>query len=97
MKENKELEVFYWQDRDDVEVDFIIKEQIRVSQTIQVTTDISSFEVRDRKIRGLIRGLEKFGLDNGIIITEDYESTEEIKGKSINYIPLWKWLLKIET
>ena len=45
----------------------------------------------------LTQETEKFGLDNGIIVTEDYESTEEIKGKNINYIPLWKWLLKIET
>jgi len=49
--------------------------------------------VKDRELKGLLIGLEEFGLEKGFIITEDYESEEKIKGKTIFYIPLWKWLL----
>ena len=46
-----------------------------------------------RESRSLIKALNIFNLDRGLIITEEDEGEEEIKGKQIAYIPLWKWLL----
>ena len=31
--------------------------------------------------------------DNLLVITFDFESEENIKGKKIKFVPLWKWLL----
>lgn len=33
-------------------------------------------------------------IKTGIILTEDYEGTEEYIQKEIKYIPIWKWLLE---
>jgi len=31
--------------------------------------------------------------DNLLVITGDYEGTEQVHNKTIQFIPLWKWLL----
>jgi len=41
----------------------------------------------------LIEASEELNCDNLLIITWDNEMEENIKGKKINYVPLWKWLL----
>jgi predicted AAA+ superfamily ATPase len=38
--------------------------------------------------------LEEFKLNEGIVITEDTEAAEDIGGKKILFMPIWKWLLK---
>ena len=37
--------------------------------------------------------MKEFNLKEGLISTDDYEAEENIKGKKINYTPLWKWHL----
>jgi predicted AAA+ superfamily ATPase len=41
-----------------------------------------------------LAGMNELKLKKGLIITEDKEGKEKIKGKTIQYIPLWKWLLQ---
>ncbi|GEM_PF-1415405 len=48
---------------------------------------------KERELKGLIIAMEEFKLRGGLIITEDFEGEEKIGGKTIKYIPLWKWLL----
>lgn len=81
--------VFYY--KGDREVDFLIKKGLEVTKAIQVSWDLS--ESRDREVKGLIEAMEEFSLEEGVIITSAYEGLEEIKGKRIRYIPLWKFLL----
>jgi len=38
--------------------------------------------------------METFKLDEGIILTEDFEEIEKHNGKKIKYLSLWNWLLK---
>lgn len=78
--------VFYYKG-----VDFLIKKGLEVTKAIQVSWDLS--ESRDREVKGLIEAMEEFSLEEGVIITSAYEGLEEIKGKRIRYIPLWKFLL----
>ncbi len=35
------------------------------------------------------------GLDHGLIITKDFEKVEMVDRIKINFMPLWKWLLKL--
>jgi hypothetical protein len=37
--------------------------------------------------------MKEFKLTEGLIITNDFESEEKIKGFRIKYVPMWKWLL----
>jgi predicted AAA+ superfamily ATPase len=33
-------------------------------------------------------------IEEGLIITCDFEGQEMLEGKKITYLPLWKWLLE---
>ncbi|VVB85404.1 Uncharacterised protein [uncultured archaeon] len=60
---------------------------------IQVCHDISDMKTKEREVKGLVRAMEVFNLESGIIITEDFEREEITKNNKIIYKPLWKWLL----
>ena len=50
--------------------------------------------VGKKDIRGLLHFIGKHGLERGLVITKDNESQEKINGMTIEYIPMWKWLLE---
>ncbi|MCM8829550.1 MAG: ATP-binding protein [Candidatus Omnitrophica bacterium] len=89
---NPDLEVYYWQ-HNNKEVDFIIKEGLKVTKLIQCCWNIDEFGIRKRELKPLMAAMEKFKLNEGIVITGDYEKDEEVNSKVIRYTPLWKWLL----
>lgn len=91
---NPIIRIFYWKDRHGKEVDFVIKEGLKVKQVIQVCWDISDLDTKEREVKALIKAMKEFKLKEGFIITEDFEGEEIIKGKKIIYRPLWKWLLE---
>ncbi len=86
----KNSDIYYWKDKN--ECDFLIKTKKEL-QAIQVCYDLSKPETKEKEIRALLETLEKFKLNKGLVITEDYEAEEQIKNKKIEFIPLWKWLL----
>ena len=88
------LEIYYWKDVNHREVDFLIKENMKVKQLIQVCWEVNRPQTKNREIRSLLKAMKEFNLEEGLIITDDYEAGENIKGKRINYIPLWKWYLE---
>ena len=77
------------------EVDFVIKEGLKVKQLIQVTYVSSRNEIKKREIKALLKASEELKCKDLLMITWDYEGEEEIKGKKIKFKPLWKWLLKM--
>jgi len=97
--ENPSLEVYYYRTKNNKEVDFLIKENGRVTNLINVSY-ISSFdELEKREYISLLEGYYEVKEHNPklAIITWDYEDEKELswfgkKGK-IKFIPLWKWLL----
>ncbi len=93
-----EINVYYWKNPQQEEVDFVVKKGVSVTQLIQVCYDVSKIDTKNREIRALLKAGKELKCDNLLIITEDYEGEEEaewfgIKGK-VKYMPLWKWLLK---
>ena len=88
------LEIYYWKDVNHREVDFLLKENLKVRQLIQVCWEVNRPETKNREIRALLKAMKEFNLEEGLIITDDYKAEENIKGKKINYIPLWEWYLK---
>ena len=87
--------MYYWNDRYN-EVDFVVKEGLRVSELIQVCWNLMDKHTKKREVKGIMRGMEEFGLERGLIISENYEGIETSGDKKIIYVPLWKWLLGIE-
>jgi len=82
--------IFYFQEKK--ECDFLVKENNKIVKAIQVCYQISE-DNQEREFSGLIEALDKFNLKEGLILTYNQEDIINIKGKSINIIPLWKWLL----
>lgn len=84
----KTNKIFYWKNAS--ECDFIIKKGEKLD-AIQVCYNIN--KSKERELNGLLEAMSKFKLKEGIIITEDYEAEEKVKGKKIKFLPLWRWLL----
>ena len=83
-------ELYYYKNK--WECDFVIKRGQKITQLIQVSYQIKENE--EREIKGLLEAANAFKLKKELyIITEDKEESYNIKGKTIKYIPLWKWLL----
>jgi len=95
--ENPLMRIHYWRNRDGREVDFVLVRGNRVIKLIQVSWDPTEYETKRREIKGLIKAGKEFGLKSGIIITYDYEGKEEINDFKIEYVPIWKILMKIQS
>jgi hypothetical protein len=97
-RKKKELtQIFYYEDVMHREVDFVIKQGQRIEQLIQVCYDVSDETTKNREIRALLHASKQLKCKNLMIITDDYEATENIQWfgikREIKFIPLWKWLL----
>lgn len=88
------VNLFYFRDYQQNEVDFVIKDGLRIKQLIQVTYASGRDEIREREIKALVKASDLLKCKNLLCITWDYEDEEKIKGKKIKFLPLWKWLLK---
>ncbi|PNV78549.1 MAG: hypothetical protein C0200_00510, partial [Thermoproteota archaeon] len=70
---SRDVEIYYWKDYQQHEVDFVIKEGPEIKQLIQVTYASSRDEVERRELSSLIRASELLGCKNPLVITWDYE------------------------
>ncbi len=91
---NPLIEIYYWKDYQQNEVDFVIKERTNIKQLIQVTYADNKNEIKEREIRALIKASRELKCNNLLILTKDYEAEEIVEGKKVKFIPLWKWLLQ---
>ena len=91
------FKLYYWKNQQQEEVDFLIKEGLKVKQLIQVCFNVNNLETKNREIRALIKAGKELKCNNLLIISEDTESEEKVEWfgdkATITYIPLWKWLL----
>jgi predicted AAA+ superfamily ATPase len=87
------LEIYYWRDYQQNEVDFVLKEDTQIKQLIQVTYASSKNDIDEREIKGLMKASDVLMCKDLLIITWDYEDVLNIGNKMIKCAPLWKWLL----
>lgn len=83
-------EIFYW--KEDREVDFVVKDGNDIGQLVQVCYNFDREEVKDREIKALLKASDDLGCEDLRVVTYESEGEEEIEGKQVEYIPLWKWL-----
>lgn len=91
---NHGMELYYWKDHQQNEVDFVIKKGRKVAQLIQVCYDISDPTTKEREIKALLKASEELGCRDLLVITSEKEGEETIDGKRITYVPLWRYLLQ---
>lgn len=90
---NPFLEIYYWKSLANEEVDFIVKEDTSVKELIQVCWDVRDINTKKRETKALLKAMNEFKLQKGLIITEDFEGHEDFGGKKIQYVALRRWLL----
>jgi len=88
------LDIYYYRDYQQREVDFVLKEGLAVKQLIQVTYAADRTEVRKREVDALLKVSSEFKCKNLVMITWDYEAELNVEDKTIICIPLWKWLIR---
>ncbi|MFP3215622.1 MAG: hypothetical protein RXR32_03695 [Candidatus Micrarchaeota archaeon] len=84
----------YYRDPSGHEVDFVVKEGLEIKELVQVTRASDKTEIKRSEIESLLKASKELGCKNLTIITWDYEDKEDIEKATINYIPLWRWLLE---
>lgn len=92
MKFYKGLEIFYWKDYQQKEVDFVLKKGTKIEQLLQVVYASHKREAEDA-LDAMIKASRELKCSNLIVITWDYEAEERINGKRVKFVPLWKWVL----
>ena len=86
------LELYYWKDQQQREVDFVIKEGADVARLIQVCYDSDNSKTKERELKSLVKAAGELDCRDLLVITWDREDKEEFKGCDIRFVPLWKWL-----
>ena len=76
-----------------IEVDFYIPDDYTA---IQVCYNLDNNEgTFDREVKALLKITEVLECRHLLIITRDTEQTIEMNGKTIEVVPIWKWLLSL--
>lgn len=93
-----EYEFFYWKDsqagRDGREVDFVVKSGSHIVEIAQVCMGSLSDETKKRELRALAQAAKRIHPERVVVITEDFEGTEQYPFGTVSFVPLWKWLLE---
>lgn len=91
-----ELKIFYHKNQKLEEVDFVVQQEMKVTQLIQVCYSLTEPKVKEREIRSLLKAGVEFQCKRLIVVTNDFEKIEQHSwfGNTgeIEFIPLWKWL-----
>ena len=87
-------ELFYYKTRNGREVDFAIRHGYETSELIQVCYDLRNSDVEQREVKALVEAGEELKVSNLIVLTWDEEREVKKNGKTIQFKPLWRWLLE---
>jgi hypothetical protein len=88
----KEKDIYF--NKEGRECDFLVKENDQIREAIQVSLSLEDQDTRNREIAGLMYALEKYHLEQGLLITLNEEGIIESGKKQIRILPLWRWLLE---
>ncbi len=86
-------DVYYWKDTKG-EVDFLVKKGLHPTELYQVCWDPS--QATKREETSLKTAAQLFKLPKGVILTKDTKESISTDGVTIEYVPVWKWLLQQE-
>lgn len=79
------------------ECDFVVKQENKITQAIQVCTDLRGESTKKREYAGLTDAMETYQLDKGLILTLDQDGTDTVEQEGKTFIieikSIWKWLV----
>lgn len=86
-------DIFYYKTKDNLEVDFLVREGIKIVLLIQVCESLSDEKTRIREYKALQKAMQELHVEKGLILTQDGES-QDTKFPEIEVTPIYEWLLK---
>ena len=92
------ISLFYWKNQQNEEVDFVVKEGLKVTCLIQVCADISNPKTFKREMRSLVKASQELNCEELVLLNPQEERTESFTWQNverqIRLVPLWQWLLE---
>jgi hypothetical protein len=93
----RKKECYYWKSMEKEEVDFVIKDNRKIDQLIQVCYDVTDPDTKKREIKALLKASKDLRCSNLLVINQNYSGEEYLEWfgirRKVKFIPLWKWLL----
>lgn len=78
----KDIEIFYWKDEKGREVDFMMRQGDEIVSLINACWELNG-ENEKRETATLLSAMEKYGLNEALIVTSGYSKNIEIENKKI--------------
>jgi predicted AAA+ superfamily ATPase len=82
---------YFWRDKNKNEVDIVVPSKPPVPIEVKYQRAITSADLRP-----ILKFMERFGSPYGIVITKNIMKSENIKGKTIYFVPAWLWALSVD-
>ncbi len=83
-----ERSMFYYRSRNDKEIDFVLREGVRILRLVQVCYDMSSPKTEKREVDSIIECAEELKCNNLVIVTYQDKRTIEKDGYRIEVVPI---------
>jgi len=90
---NPLIDLYYWKNSHQKEVDFVVKEGESVSELIQVTYELTPENER-REVGNLLKACRELRCRNLTVITWDQSGEIRREGETVKITPLWRWLIE---
>lgn len=92
----REQEFYCYKTKNGKEVDFAVKDGLKLNLLIQVCYDVNNHTTRKREVNALLKAAVESRCKHLTVITWDYETKETVDDMEVHYLPLWKWLVSIK-
>ncbi|MBU3924036.1 MAG: DUF4143 domain-containing protein, partial [Nanoarchaeota archaeon] len=87
------LNVSYWKNSFNEEVDFVVTEGKKVKRLIQVCFDVGNFMTLDREVRALVKASREFNCKDLVVVSMSEEGDRVVSGVKVKFVSLWKFLV----
>src|SRR3990167_1868228 len=88
----RQQEVYYYHSESGLEVDFIVRDGVKITALIQVWASLDNDNTQAREVNALIEAMNEMKLTTGLILTANTSKTIKKDGKIIHVLPVYQWL-----
>lgn len=86
-----EKTMFYYRTRNDKEIDFVLRENNRVKQLVQVSYEMTSEKTMRRECSALKEAAQELHCNNLYVLTYNEKRTLDLEGFTIHVLPATEW------